>query len=49
MKESLKRLNDKVDNCKKAVEDLTDITKEIPQWVSDLSGSQKNLLKNLFI
>jgi hypothetical protein len=45
MKESLKKLNDKVDNCRKAVEDLSDLTKQLPQWVSDFSSSQKNYSK----
>jgi len=39
MKESLKQLNDKIDNCRKAVEDLSDLTRKIPQWVSDFSSS----------
>ncbi|PKK59532.1 kinase-like protein [Rhizophagus irregularis] len=40
MKESLRRLNDKVDNCKKAVEDLTDLTRKIPQWLVKLQNEK---------
>ncbi|RIA81590.1 hypothetical protein C1645_550283 [Glomus cerebriforme] len=40
MKESLKKLNDKIDNCTKAVEDLSDLTKKIPQWLIKLKNEK---------
>ncbi|CAB5378590.1 unnamed protein product [Rhizophagus irregularis] len=36
----LKGLNDKIDNCKRDVEDLTDLTKNIPQWLVKLQNEK---------
>ena len=35
MKLSLKMMNDKIDNCTKFIEDLSELTKKIPQMVSN--------------
>ncbi|CAG8568541.1 13370_t:CDS:10 [Funneliformis mosseae] len=40
MKQSLKILNDKIDNCTKAVEDLSELTKKIPQWLVKLKNEK---------
>ncbi|CAI2162134.1 5760_t:CDS:10 [Funneliformis geosporum] len=40
MKQSLKILNDKIDNCTKAVEDLSELTKKIPQWLAQLKNEK---------
>jgi len=39
MKQSLKIMSDKIDNCTRTVEDLSELTKKIPQWVNDFSNS----------
>ncbi|CAB5394836.1 unnamed protein product [Rhizophagus irregularis] len=36
----LKGLNDKIDNCKRDVEDLTDLTKNIPRWLVKLQNEK---------
>lgn len=36
MKQSLRMMNDKIDKYAKVLEDLSDLTKKIPQMVSDL-------------
>ncbi|CAB5194041.1 unnamed protein product [Rhizophagus irregularis] len=33
-------LNDKIDNCKRDVEDLTDLTKNIPRWLVKLQNEK---------
>ncbi|CAI2162136.1 5761_t:CDS:10 [Funneliformis geosporum] len=40
MKQSLKIMNDKIDNCTRAVEDLSELTKKIPQWLVKLKNEK---------